>query len=341
MEEDTDYTTDSDYGYNIDHIPHPEMCCSLCQGDTKCTAWVWVKDAGLEGNPSQCWIKGGNLTKKHRHKKGVMAGAPPKKLEMTPLEPVLAEKGEQTLFCFALIMPPAKLSDRSSEEGLLMIWQHENKASIFGCDEWAIYSNQSVPLWPGYKTSTVNSTLTCAFGGDSGTALNAWIFIAVWKKVLDEGTYLKHDWTIKVDADAVFFPQRLRKVLKDHEDDAYVSNCKYGLHGPIEVFAKKALSTLHDDYKKNWDGSAPKRCITEQHFGLYGEDMFMDQCLSKILKVGSHPVDSRIMCEAHCECTEWYWCNNGTDRVVFHPFKTVGSYRNCMANAQGHLALAE
>jgi len=339
MEKDSDYTTDSTYGYNMDHIPYPEMCCALCQGDEKCTAWVWVKDAGLEGCPSQCWLKGGNLTKK-ASKKGLVAGIPPKRLNASPTVPVMAKKGEASLLCFALIMPPKRLSGTPSDEGQLMIWQQENNVSIFGCDAWTIYSNQSVPLWPGYKTSTVNSTLSCGFGGDSGTALNSWIFIAVWKKVLSDGTYLKHDWTVKVDADAVFFPGRLRDVLRDHKEDAYLSNCKYGLHGPIEVLSRKALRDLAKDYNASWDGNAPKRCVTEQHFGMYGEDMFIDQCLAKILKVGSHPVDSRIMCEAHCECPEWYWCNNGTDRVVFHPFKTVGSYRNCMANAQQAMRLA-
>merc|ERR1711920_894623 len=67
-------------------------------------------------------------------------------------------------------------------------------------------------------------------------------------------------------------------------------------------------------------------------FGLWGEDMFLDQCLQK-LNVGPVPLDERLMCEDHCDCPAWYWCNNGTDRVSYHPFKTVESYAVCMANA--------
>jgi len=61
--------------------------------------------------------------------------------------------------------------------------------------------------------------------------------------------------------------------------------------------------------------------------------MFIDQCLGKILRVTPKPVDNRLMCESHCECPAWYWCKNGTDRVSFHPFKTVEAYEVCMANA--------
>merc|ERR1711972_270208 len=89
---------------------------------------------------------------------------------------------------------------------------------------------------------------------------------------------------------------------------------------------------LAKDYDASWDGKAPHQCVKKQHFGQYGEDMFMDQCM-RILKLKRSDPDPRLMCEAHCDCSQWYWCRNGTDRVSFHPFKTVGSYKNCIANA--------
>ena len=50
-------------------------------------------------------------------------------------------------------------------------------------------------------------------GGEFGTALNLDIFIAVWTKVISDAIFEKHAWTVKVDPDAAFFPQRLRYIL--------------------------------------------------------------------------------------------------------------------------------
>jgi len=189
----------------------------------------------------------------------------------------------------------------------------------------------------GVFTRVVDSDLHCELGGDSYSALNAWIFIAVWKKVIDDGYYLEYPWTVKVDPDAVFLPGRLRPLLANYYGEPLVNNCRYGMHGPLEVFGKDAISALANDYYASADGKAPKSCVEDQHFGLWGEDMFMYQCLTKILQVtgGQEPaLEPRLMCEAHCDCEQWYWCQNGTDRVSFHPFKSVDSYANCLANAQ-------
>ncbi|CAK0812783.1 unnamed protein product [Prorocentrum cordatum] len=228
----------------------------------------------------------------------------------------------------------------SYEEGMVL-WQHKNKVSLFACNAGEIFSNESVELAPGLKTSKINSDLKCEYGGDSGTALNAWIFIEFWRKVLENKVYSEHDWTVKVDVDAVFFPDRLLTVLKDNSGAAWISNCKYGLHGPIEVVSSGALDKLAEDYEASFDGKAPKNCVEKQDFGLWGEDMFLGQCLDKVLEVGDSPVDPRVLCEDHCDCPAWYWCQNGTDRVSFHPFKTVGAYKNCMANAMGGEPLPE
>lgn len=334
VEEDTDYEIAEPWGYGMDHIPTAEMCCALCQGDARCKAFVWVANAGLRGCPSQCWIKGGVPYKK-KSAPGVMAGIPPTRKSMPPAidapsgQVVKAETGAKagrSLYCVSLIMPTGY------EKGLVA-WQHAQQLSIFGCDEYAVYSNTSFEVAPGVTTGVIDSNMHCKFGGDSYTALNSWIFIAFWKQVLSDGRFKFHDWTVKVDADSVFFPHRLVHVLKDHQDAAYINNCRFGLHGPIEVLSQKALVALQEDYSASWDKKAPKECVKKQHFGLYGEDMFIDVCLGKILNQSPRPLEPRIMCEAHCECPSWYWCQNGTDRVVYHPFKTIDAWQNCYANS--------
>merc|ERR1719379_1630290 len=59
----------------------------------------------------------------------------------------------------------------------------------------------------------------------------------------------------------------------------------------------------------------------------------MDQCLSRVLQVGAHPVDGRILCEDHCGCPDFFWCQRDDFTAGYHPFKSVGNYANCMANA--------
>mmetsp|Transcript_81870 Transcript_81870/g.171267 ORF Transcript_81870/g.171267 Transcript_81870/m.171267 type:complete len:442 (-) Transcript_81870:292-1617(-) len=323
MEVDTQYIGKQGWGTNYDHIPSPEMCAAMCQGIEKCNAYTWVKNAGLDGCPSQCWLMEGVAEKKTL--KGLVSGKPPDRFPFK-MPPAVKKEASGSLYCYSLMVPGGY------EEGMLK-WQHENKAGIFGCDQGAVFSNKPVHVADGVTAHVVNSTLKCGYGGDSMSALNSWIFIAVWQKVIDVADYKKHDWVVKVDPDAVFFPDRLSSLLNKYKDAGYINNCKYGMHGPIEVFSSRAIDTLKEDYERSWDGAAPKKCVTEQHFGQWGEDMFIDQCLSKILDVKPRPLDSDLMCESHCECDAWYWCRESHDIVSYHPFKSVESYKNCMANA--------
>lgn len=323
MEVDMDSSDNSGFGVGLDHIPDPETCCAMCQGVAMCQSFTWVKDAGLEGCPSQCWLKGGPGVK--APKKGFVSGAPPQRKQLGVV-PATGSGPGTSLFCFSLMLP-------NSDEEKLITWQLEKGASIFACDDYAVYSNVTKEIGGlGLWTTKIDSDLKCGFGGDSGTALNSWIFIALFDQLLDDGLWKQHDWSVKADPDAVFFPDRLARILQEHKGAAYINNCKYGMHGPIEVFGKQAMTVLDAEYKASWDGKAPKSCVEDLDLGLWGEDMFLDQCLQK-LNAGLRPLDDRLMCEDHCECPGWYWCNNGTDRVSYHPFKTVQSYANCMANA--------
>merc|ERR1711933_467150 len=124
----------------------------------------------------------------------------------------------------------------SGYEKVLLQMQYQERTTIFSCDEHAVYSSKVLEVDVGLRTRAIDSDLRCREGGDSGTALNTGIFIALWKKVIGDGRFRFHDWTVKVDPDAVFFPERLRPHLLgrvEGEDGTYINNCKYGLHGPI------------------------------------------------------------------------------------------------------------
>jgi len=231
----------------------------------------------------------------------------------------------QSLFCFSLMLPG------SYEQGLLA-WQYVAGLSIFACDEYAVYSNKSEKVAPGVNSSIVKSDLKCKFGGEFKTALNTEIFMEVWSKLVGDGRYRFHDWTVKVDPDAVFFPARLRgsvQHIPEKPEGVYLNNCRRGMHGPFEVFSRNAV--------RAWARGSIS-CV--RHFTrlcsgpcLWGEDMFIDQCLSKVLHV-SRVDQFTLLIEDHCDPpTNWDDCRNPA-AAAFHPFKTLSGYRGCANRAQ-------
>jgi len=286
-------------------------CCAKCQEDPRCRIWT-LSDKGV------CMLKAllpdmhsmHAITQASTNRVGYLSGLP-----FQMLKP-------GSLFCFALMRP------ESYEQGLLVM-QRERHVSIFACDEYAVYSSKEILLHRGVKTSVVNSDLKCKIGGEFQTALNNDIFLAVWDKVFKDARYKFHDWVVKADPDSVFFPQRLRVAVQFHPDTGegiYLNNCRFGLHGPLEVLSKNAVD--------KW-AAGTQQCV--DHFNqvcsgpcLWGEDMFMDQCMQKVLKV-KRDDDWNLLSEPHCEATDWQDCKNG--RVTFHPFKKMEDYEACLEAA--------
>mmetsp|Transcript_41753 Transcript_41753/g.104934 ORF Transcript_41753/g.104934 Transcript_41753/m.104934 type:complete len:598 (+) Transcript_41753:76-1869(+) len=246
--------------------------------------------------------------------------------ELEPNKKIKSDKKQRnlSLYCFALMLP------HSYEQGLLAM-QFQHKVSLFLCDEYSVYSNMTITVSPGLRSGVINSNLTCKKGGEFGTALNNPIFLEVWKKVATDGIYLHHDWTAKVDPDAVFIPQRLRGLLSAHQEThegVYLNNCKFGLHGPLEVFSRNAV--------KAWE-KGRHQCLS--YFDdlcngdcMWGEDMFIDQCLWKVLYVRREN-NFRLLVEDHCDPPEgWKDCRDAT-HVAFHPFKDQNGYMDCMQSA--------
>jgi len=226
-----------------------------------------------------------------------------------------------------------------SYEQDLLILQHELHVSIFGCDAFAVYSNVVYEVFPGVSTHRVDSDLKCKIGGEFKTALNTDIFIAVWKRILADAIYKSYDWTVKVDPDAVFFPERLRQILESHPGGlegrgVYLNNCKYGMHGPVEVYSRNAVDA--------W-GAGIGAC--QNYFSslcsgacLWGEDMFIDQCLVRVVKV-KRDDEFNLLVEDHCDPPPgWNACND-VSKASFHPFKSTDGYRSCAASANASARL--
>lgn len=320
-----------------DHIPKADMCCSMCQGVPDCVAWVW-KDAGLEGEKHRCYLLK-TAPQASSPALGTVSGMAPQRPQLPQgfgADDALQDQADdqpnneiigfsaESLFCFVLMIP-------DSGELNLLYMQHQLHTGIFDCDASRVYSSRVIEVAPGVTSVAVASDLKCEF---HEIAWNTWVFVAVWKAVIDDRKWESHGWIAKADADAVFMPDRLRVVLRDHASAGWLNNCRYGLHGPLEVFANAAVQRLKQDYA---GGDRPMQCISKYPEAVsgtaqWGEDMFMDACLSKVYGIQPE-YDERLMCEDHCDCPDWYWCNNRSDRVIYHPFKEVDLYKQCLANA--------
>lgn len=301
--------------------------------------------------------------------------------------PEMKQKILPSLFCFSLMLP------FGYEPGLLRS-QLQKGVGIFECDEFVVFSNSTVVLseWGTQRVLTlpIPGDLSVKYGGKWNTALNTDIFISVWNAVSLLGRYQYHDWSVKVDPDAVFFPDRLREMLLrkpmsgipsnrldtmhaecglcklDKADDEscmhhiqslqangksctealelaaqeppkscgcncgrlacnvsatamYLNNCRYGLHGPIEVLSREAVAT----YIANLNSC---ESIRREPFG---EDKYLRRCLDKL---GVQKVDEfTLLEEQNCGqlpvvCTD--------PAVTFHPFKGEKGYFDCWSRAK-------
>mmetsp|Transcript_51825 Transcript_51825/g.134929 ORF Transcript_51825/g.134929 Transcript_51825/m.134929 type:complete len:496 (-) Transcript_51825:391-1878(-) len=298
-------------------VPSPEECCAQCAQNSECVGWSWERstwDCALKGNKPRPMLA--KLADER-----YVSGQP---TQVRAAVPLMTPQAGQSLFCFSLMMP-------YGYEPVLLGWQFEQGASIFACDEYAVYSNVTLTVAPGLTSQPIASSLACAKGGEFKTALNTDIFIAVWARIVSDGRFRFHDFTVKVDPDAVFMAQRLRGYAARHPERAsglYLNNCRRGMHGPVEVLSRRAVEV--------WWGGIPG---CQAHFGTvcsgpceWGEDMFMDQCLDKVLKV-DRKNNSKLLVEEACDPPKgWESCKD-EHIAAYHPFKEVGAYKTCLVSS--------
>lgn len=226
---------------------------------------------------------------------------------------------QTTFFCFAVMLP-------WGYEPSLLQMQFKTNRSIFACEEWAVYTNENMNLG-GLKPTKLSIDLHCSLSGKYHTYYNTPIFIGIWRQVISDNRIHFHDWTVKVDPDAVFLPWRLREFLVDLNDGRleaaerkkgmYVNNCKFGLHGPMEVVSRRALDVYADG------ADSCKRPPQE--------DVYLQSCLKSL---GVEQYDNfDILVEDHCEPPEgWKGCTSR--HAAFHPFKSVDAYKTCLHSAE-------
>merc|ERR1712117_841702 len=109
----------------------------------------------------------------------------------------------QSLYCFSVYTENTGNETLVSHEFELLNIVAARGAGIFSCEQWDVFGD-----FHQLKRK------------DSGTWVNWGIFYQAWVKIRDIGKWQAADWTIKVDADAVFVPQRLRTWLSSKPGDS-------------------------------------------------------------------------------------------------------------------------
>jgi len=120
---------------------------------------------------------------------------------------------------------------------------------------------------------------------ETGTWLNTGLHYQAWKAIGEAGVYKSANWVVKVDADAVFVPNRLVSFLSSQLVPAtgiYLENCKkvkYGWFGSLEIFSAMAFETLLGSMASCKDTLDWKTGIDGGKYGPMGEDLFAQVCL--------------------------------------------------------------
>lgn len=174
-------------------------------------------------------------------------------------------------------------------------------------------------------------------GVTTNSFLNTKVFLKAWDLLIKDGRFWEHDWVVKVDPDAVFFPDRLQDRLKPltsyglSEGNAmYIVNCdrQFGaqdtmpakLFGSLEVFSRNAINA--------YAHGGAQRCQQMDWKG-WGEDYFMQMCMD-LLGVEQH-ADFKMIGDDRCHAASCF----DQERVAFHDFKDAAGYFKCWYEAMG------
>jgi hypothetical protein len=252
----------------------------------------------------------------------------------------VARKTWPSLFCAAVI----HLCDDEEKcyEHALVNRIYElgpDSAGIFGCDDWMVLSNEPAEVG-GRDTTLIPGDIKVGISKD-GTAANTELFMKVWELVIADGRFKTHDWTVKMDPDAVLLPWKLGDHLAPHTNNGehdgrlYVVNCNAWpgsesfpmMYGSVEIFSKGAMIAYMEHVA---------HCADVLPWEDWGEDFFMTRCMDQIdvgrLELFNVVGDNVCVGPGQGGTGD---CSEG-DRAAFHPFKDIVEWNNCYNNAAGY-----
>jgi len=256
----------------------------------------------------------------------------------------------KSLFCFTVYTKDTGSTKPSYELDLIKM-VYKKKASIFACDASAVYGDVAVEDGGLMIEKVTDSEGDFHFAKRKhvGTWINTGMYKQVWKAIGKKATYAGYDWTVKADADAIFFPDKLVErvhLLPVGPSGAFLVNCegvKYGFFGNLEVISKTAFSILaanidkcDKDTVKDW-----KVGIEKGKYGPMGEDLFAEMCMRKngVSALEVFDISKDGCCEAKRPGNEkknkkWKPDCASTSTPAIHPFKKPAEYEECMEAAE-------
>jgi hypothetical protein len=265
------------------------------------------------------------------------------------MAPVVETPGA-SLFCFSVYTFNVGTTKKNWELDLLRT-QLQVGASIFGCGAWDVYSDVKEMLSPGpplrldtKKVDDVEGEFHILKRKHNQGWVNTPFFYQIWKRIRSDGRWQHRDWTVKVDPDAVFLPQRLVSHLAKQgvtEHGIYLENCKRvdsGFFGSLEVFSNKAFSIFLDNLEDCkltlcWKGGCGWK------YGPWGEDLFAQRCMDKhhVEKVQDFDLTNDGACAVNRPRNQRWnkkWKPNCADthQPAMHPFKKPDDYFKCLGD---------
>jgi len=260
----------------------------------------------------------------------------------------VAEWPGLSFLCFSVYTYNTGSTKRSTELELLQE-QARRRVSIFQCAESVVYSDVEVFIAPGLSTikvEDVKNDFHFAKRKSTGNWVNTGMFIQIWKKMGEARHWSNHNYVVKVDPDAVFFPSKLYDKLLHRPVTAqgvYYENCKYvdyGLFGNLEVFSKVAFGTLLANLDTCYTEVPWKIGIKSGKYGPMGEDLFAQICMDSkgVTKVEAWDLTTDGACEAdrpedQKKNKKYQPTCVGTTTATIHPFKDPKEYFACMEAA--------
>jgi len=257
----------------------------------------------------------------------------------------------QRLYCFSVYTKDTGNEKLVNHELDLLNIVAGRGVGIFACEEWDVFSDVAVTLVNGYETSKVEDGFNewhQLKRKVSGTWVNWAMFFQVWRKIkVDADAKWKNtDYTIKVDADAVFVPGRLRNWLSTKPGDSphgvYYENCQnvqYGFFGHLEIISHRAVEVLTTYLEECHTAFAP--CANDGcdwKWGAWGEDVFAQRCMDHhyVDKVEAFDVATDGACEADRpeeEKKNKKWIPENCAQlttVTAHPLKDPEKFEACL-----------
>jgi len=249
-----------------------------------------------------------------------------------------------SLYCFAVYTQNTG-STKPNHELENLKYAYSKGIHIFACDQYDVFSDVPASVGDGLVASAVTDTEAdwhFAKRKSTGAWVNTGMFSSVWRAIAQGGKYQSADWVAKVDGDAVFIPNRLKRWVAGQmvpDRGIYLENCKYvqyGYFGNLEVFSKAAWQTLMENIDMCKSSLDWKVGVQDGKYGPMGEDLFAQTCLDKVgvRRVEAFDITTDGACpadrpEAEKKNKKWKPTCGSVSTAAIHPFKNTDEFIKC------------